>query len=422
MAEEPADARSKKHAARLKVLSALGLVSLLVWVAWWADAFLQNRLFLADRTWLQIPGLGADFWTQSELAARKFAAGIDPYASKKHLFHYPPLVIRLFLWVQYFTPAVALRIWIAVCGALIALAAVVAHRTRARLGLEPVPLTVALAAVLFSFPVVFEMERANFDVITLAALLAALPLLEKKERYREILAGCLLAVGPWVKLYPGLMGVGLIGLRRFWVLGGFAAAGVGIGLLTPSETLRSFEILDLAMKRVSSFTPDSYFPWSHSVSMLWLEMLRILPPGAAGVLGRIPASVVGGAVVLAAAGVVCKRVFHCPRSEPLTYPLLLWVLAVASCAPVIANDYSLLFLPLAAVAVWSRKDPRAVHAGLLLSLLWWQPFMFPINPLFLLMIKLGALAAVGLAITLRAAELGGEKIETAPVTSAVGAS
>jgi len=110
-------------------------------------------------------------------------------------------------------------------------------------------------------------------------------------------------------------------------------------------------------------------------------------------------------VVLAAASFVCARVWRCRGAAPLTYPLLLWIIGLASCVPVIANDYSLVFLPVAAVAVWSRKDPALVQAGLLLSLVWWQPVALPINAVLLLVLKLCALASVGGCIVLRAAAL-----------------
>ena len=30
--------------------------------------------------------------------------------------------------------------------------------------------------------------------------------------------GCVLAVGPWVKIYPGMVGIGLLALRRYRVM------------------------------------------------------------------------------------------------------------------------------------------------------------------------------------------------------------
>ena len=57
---------------------------------------------------------------------------------------------------------------------------------------------------------------------------------------------------------------------------------------------------------------------------------------------------------------VCWRVYRCERRRQLTYPLLLWVVALGSFVPGIANDYSLVFLPLAIVAARGATFCRVV--------------------------------------------------------------
>src|SRR5205823_1497704 len=102
----------------------------------------------------------------------------------------------------------------------------VALRARRAIGAAPIPATIGLAAVLFTFPVIFAVERANFDVIVVVAILAALRLANGRNPRREILAGCVLAIAPWVKLYPGLMAAGLIATRRGRMLVGFGIGGI----------------------------------------------------------------------------------------------------------------------------------------------------------------------------------------------------
>jgi hypothetical protein len=62
----------------------------------------------------------------------------------------------------------------------------------------------------------------------------------------------------------------------------------------------------------------------------------------------------------------------------------------------------LIFLPLAALAVWDRRDPVGVHVLMAYMLLWWQPYRLPIGPKLLLLTKLLALVAVGVSLVARA--------------------
>ncbi len=111
------------------------------------------------------------------------------------------------------------------------------------------------------------------------------------------------------------------------------------------------------------------------------------------------------ALVLLLAGWVCLRVYRARGSEGVLYPLLLWLNALGSCVGAIANDYSLMFLPLAIIAVFSLRDPWFVRASLALLLVWWQPIELPIHAVPLLIIKLLALVAVGVCLVRRAEEL-----------------
>jgi hypothetical protein len=392
-------------------------IAVALWAVWWTVALVNLDLPFAGWTSF-VPVFGADFTTQSDYAARTWSGYADPYADTRHLFHYPPIVIRLFAWTPYFTNPTALRIWVVVLALLVIAGTVVAWRTRRELGVERVPLPLALACVLFSFPVVFALERANFDLITLAAILLALQLERRGGKLAEFVAGCLLAVGPWVKIYPGLIGFALLALRHYRMFAGFAVGGIAIGLAAPSETLRSFEILRLAMERTREGTPLG--GWAHSVSLAWLEIVHWAKQSGLGVLAKVPSWFVAAAVVAPALFWVCLRVYRSEKRRLLTYPLLLWVVALASFVPEIANDYSLVFLPLAAVAIYSRRDSRIVRAGMVLLVVVLQPFALPINPFVLLLFKVLGAYAVGAMLVRRAGELDQGAVASASVAVAVG--
>lgn len=395
-------------------VDAIAVALLVVWGVWWGISLWEGQLLFADRTWITHPAFGVDFWTQTDLAARKWHAGQDPYADHVHLFHYPPIVIRLFSWTPLFEVMTALRIWIVVLAVTLLVGVWGAVRARRDLGLQPVSFPAAAALTLYSFPALFALERSNFDLITLMVIVAAWALFRWKSAAGDGVGGALLAIGPWVKIYPGLLGVGLFGLRRFWAVGGFVLAGLGIGLAALQETMRSFHVLALAIRYARPVvTRADFFPWGHSVSIAWWKLGRAL-----GVQVPVPASAI--ALVLLSP-LLLWVVFRVYRTMPrqgaggrdrgslraeaaLALPVLLWVTALGSFVPQIANDYSLVFLPLAALVVWRWQDPWPLQAGLAMLVVCLQPVALPIPGWVLLGLKVAGLAAIGAAIARRAEE------------------
>lgn len=409
--------RFRPGAPSWRIVTVVGFVALALWAAWWAYSLDQLDLVGCASTWIRYPFFGADFTTQSDYAARLWAGGVDPYSFRDHLFHYPPIVIRLFLWTPLMSNADALRVWIVVLALLLIGGTLVSVHVRRKLPIEQFPASIALAAILFSFPAVFTMERANFDLITLAALLIAFWLLRLGKPWADVAAGCILAVGPWVKLYPGIMGLGLVALRRWKTAAGFVVAGIAIGLWAPAETLRSFEVLHIAVERIKLVSKtDPLPPWSHSLSVAWQDLAQLAQGTPfARPLAAVPGDLAGAAFVLVLAGWVSLQLYRLRNCDALLYPLLLWLNALGSCVGAIANDYSLMFLPLAIVAVVSLRDPLFVRVSLGLLLLWWQPIDLRLPPVVLFVIKLLALVAVGISLVRRARELSGaEALSSAP--------
>jgi hypothetical protein len=393
-----------------RALDALCIAVLSAWVLWWHNGFHNMILVGIERSWFRVPALGADFWTESDLFARAWLQGQDPYLNEDRLFHYPPLVLRMFAWVGFFHPIVACKIWIAVLGIIIIAATVVACRTRTALGLRELPILHALPLVLLNSAVVFEMERANWDYISIAAILVALPLLNPRRPALDFIAGCLLAVCPWVKIYPGLLGLALIALRRWHALAGFATGCVGFLILFWGEFIRSLHIVNLAMDLVRrlGWLGGQYPPWVHSLSMAWLRILDVTVGRKIGQkIVTYTAWPFALAIVLPIIAWVGMRLYRSKHADRLTYVWLLWVLAVASFVPDIANDYSLSFLPVAAIAASSFRDPLLVRVGLVVLAVWWQPFWLPIPGPTMLAIKLLGVVVVGRSIIARVSELDG---------------
>jgi len=88
----------------------------------------------------------------------------------------------------------------------------------------------------------------------------------------------------------------------------------------------------------------------------------------------------------------------------LLYPYFLWLTAAATYLPPIANDYSLIFLPLAVWAVWDRRDNVIAHFAMVLTLIWLQPIWLPQSNTFLWFSKLISLTGVALILVRRASE------------------
>ena len=377
------------------------------WWIWWAFNIEQRQLIGHAHLWVPTNwglGIGCDFYNHVDHPARIWWNEGDPYADRVKFFPYPPSEMRLFFWVNYFSPRTALTIWLIAMAAILAAAARKASLWRRRLDLEEIPPVVAVALILFSFPALFAIERGQIDPLSLLFLLAALPLLHHSSKWSSYLAGVLLCLTPWVKAYPGLIFIGLIGLKRWRALAAFCFTGMVIAayflftgemqnfLANNAEHIQRAENLALAMS-------GTLHPWTHPLSTglasLWLGTKF-------GGLGLLPAKMLSGTLLLSALAWVTYHIYKCPEKQNLTYPYLLWIISLATFFPPISNDYNLVFLPLAVIAVWSRHDPVPVQAAMASLLIWWQPFLLPINGNLLLGIKVIGLGAVAVCLVIRA--------------------
>jgi hypothetical protein len=395
-----------------KTLRTVCVILLIVWCLWWAAGL--QRLELKGISHLWFPsnwgaGIGCDFINHVDHAARVWWNGGDPYADKIVFFPYPPSSMRFFAWVNLMSPRAALMVWCFTMAGIIAAAAYAAVRWRRRLALAEIPPVAAIALTLYSFPVLFAMERGQSDPLSLLFILAVLPLLYHPARWSQFLAGAVLCLNPWVKAYPGLIFVGLIGLRKWRALASFSIAGLAIAVyfLLTGEMQK---FLDnnaehiLRSEYLVLLSSGALHPWEHPLSTglasLWLG-------STFGWLGLLPGKIIAAALLISALAWVSYHVYICPRRETLAYPYLLWIIALATFVPPVSNDYNLVFLPLAVLAVWDRRDPLLVQAALALLLIWWQPIGMSISGNVFLVIKLLGLGAVAVCLVERACEQAG---------------
>ncbi len=380
------------------------------WGAWWVKSVKHDRLVYGRLTWTPIlPFLGGDFKVHIDHTARIWAAGGDVYSADDWvcaLFPYPPMIPRLFGWVSLMGTRAATATWIGTLAAIFALSSWGVARARRGLGLTSVPWPWLLAATLWATPTITAMERGQADPLVIPLLGLAAWLLGRGGRVAEPAAGAVLALAAWTKYYPGLAIVALIGLRRWWALAAFVVVAGAIGVYD-LEGVRT-SIANGA--KLAGQDPQSVFhlhPVQHAIARYWphlwagtrLRGLATIPGSVASVLLLLPPILMLGARLDRA-----RR--RGASATPLLWPAFLWLTAAGTFAMPYSNDYNLVFLPLAALAAWDRRDPVPVHMAMGLFLLYWQPLAFAIDSRILFAIKLAALYAVAASLIRSADELG----------------
>jgi hypothetical protein len=389
---------------RQTFLQVLGGVLVVAWCAWMGVSFLRHDLN-AHRLWIQ-SDFGVDFFHHIDRPARILWSGNDPYADRVFLCVYPPLVARMFVWVNCMTPRKALAIWLGIMTVILVAGAWAASKTRHRLQLSAIPPSLAAAALLFSTAALFAVDRGQCDPLSVAFILLGLPMLQHRSKTVQFLAGAVLCLAPWTKVYPGLLIVALVGLRYWRALAGFIAVGGGIAVLDFEAIRRWLAVNKEHMALAESLARFHYpgggpCPWNHSLSLSISNLLYHTPlDPLAATLGKVGAA----ALLLPLLAWVTWRIFRCNRPAAVAYPYMLWVVALATFMPPVCNDYNFCVMPLVVLAVWDRRDPLLVHVAIALLLLWWQPVDLGIGGRTMLVLKFLGLAAAGVSLAERAAE------------------
>jgi hypothetical protein len=282
-------------------------------------------------------------------------------------------------------------LWLFVIAAIAAWGVATALQSRQQLDRWPLPWPFALAVILASTPVLFAMERGNCDILVLALTMLGLLALRRKTWQADLLAAALFAIGAWIKLYPGLLLLPLLALRRYRAAAFFTLSGILLYLLTFPFMQQWLEVFHHELGNYKIYFHTS----AHGLAGVWeyifthtvFSFMLHLPPQLGAALVMLPVALAGSVAV-----------WFCPARQRLAFPLFLFILATATFVPAVSNDYNFFYLPLAAVALWDKRDPLPVHILMAYYALAWQPVKLPIGPDLLLLFKFLGLLGVGLAL------------------------
>ncbi len=369
---------------------------LLFWAYWWTLNFIEGRLVAGSWTW--VPWwdfLGVDFYHNWH-GARHWLAGGNPYAEQfgdpmGYFYGYMPVVLYVFAWTRLLELYPAVIAWTLASGAIFAAGAVACARVRRELGLTPIPLPLAVALVLFSTPVLFALERGNFDVLVLLMiLLTVTSLCRVSARFAEPLGGACMGLAVFLKTYPLLVLPALLAFGRWramaWALAVCLVLGVGMFRDNLAGVRYQQTIAEGRM---------GYPGWfGHSISGAWKWTTRDTPAA------RVPGMVASAVMLAPLVAFVARRIRRAPQidRERLLLPSLLFFTAAATAWTPIAMDYKLIFLPLAILSTWDHRDPWFVHVLVLPILLYFQPLKLPIAVWPLFAMKVAALVGAGLSL------------------------
>jgi hypothetical protein len=425
----------------------IGVGLLVVWLCWFGISLAQQPLpravpfqknYLQDRfTYILLePFIGLDFH-HNYVAARTWRQGVDPYAELRGdpanvRYTYPPLTLVAFSWTDLFPPGPSMRmtgtngaqsdfatskpailVWLAVILGLTGFAAWRSWLTRKDLGLAPLPLPFVLGATLMSYPVLFELERANCNTLPLLAIAVLVTALGRADRWRgDLMAGLCVALATGIKPYAIVLLIGLLALRRYRATA-FALGWLVLQAIIFSPDLRRW--LAVAHIQNMSYAPV-YMDFSHSLIAHWQLIARDLGWPA---LAQMPAKTVTGGILMLTTLAVSWRVFRRGAGTAIAWPFLLWLAAMATMISPIAQDYNLLFIPLAVLSAWSATDSWRVQLCVGLVLLWWQPFFIGVANLPWLLLKVVSVILVGILIVCRLETTSpGPRVAPLPVTPA----
>jgi hypothetical protein len=387
-------------------LTLLGLGLVVLGVVWWVATLRRGNLYAGGRLWFPAYRLLSVDFLHNYYSARLWLAGGDPYegvsgAPLTAHFCYAPVVLPLFAWCGLVSPETGVKVWTGILAAFVGLASWAAWRLRRRLGLAELPLPLIAGCLLLSTPVLFAMERGNYDLLVVALFLGAGAALGRRSALGDVTAGCCLALAAWVKVYPGLSVLGLLALGRRRAFLACLAAGLALGLADLTHTLA---FLDNAGALSRDFMPSRYgvvHPSVHTLAGCWplfWEHTRLKW------LIHVP----GWAVWLAAAIPLTGWVsWHVRRSGggALLLPYFCWLTTVGTFLPGVSNDYNLVYLPVAVLAVWDRRDPVWLHVLMAFLLLHWQPVQLGISGELLFLFKCLGVVAAGACLVNRAREV-----------------
>ena len=255
--------------------------------------------------------------------------------------------------------------------------------------------------MLFSAPFLFALERGNYDTAVVAPLALAAWALGKRSGFRDVAAGGSLALAAAMKLYPGLLLFALLPLRRNRAFLCGAVIALSMAFFHIRDVPEFWGNVQDLIAHYSPLALGGIDARVHTLSSCWPLLWR---DTRLAFLARVPGTLAALGLIMPLVIVVAYRVSRCAEPNRILYPYLLWLAAAATFIPKVSIDYNLVFLPLAIIAVWDRRDPVLVHLCMAFMFLWAQPIGVPIGPILLLGFKYLSLAAVGVSLMVRAQE------------------
>ena len=393
-------------------LNLIGLGLIVAWLAFWVQCFFEFS-FVTDRLWVpRWVFLSLDY-QHVHLGVKAWHEGLDPfsvYIDFRGRYAAPPITLLLFRWTRFFDPYVGALIWDVIITATFAYTVLTCLKVREQLRLWVPPVALAIAVFLWSTPAMFSIERGNLDVWVLLTLFIALNLMRrgKGKWYCEVVAGLVLAIGAWAKMYSGLFILALLPFKR-WTAAATCVVGIVlIGVIPLRETKLFFRnagdmVTDERVTPVKqvvewlshpTFAPYAGRPidpvwYGHSLTTFFPLMFSKTPLGS--VPGLLVSALLFGPLWLYAAWCV----YRSPRRESLFLPFILWTMALGTYALPNSYDYNLFFMLLTALCLWDRRDSVFVHLLMLATVvIWWQPFYIGIDRVLLIWLKMLAIIPV----------------------------
>lgn len=389
-----------------------GAALLLLWLAVWLCSFARDQSCLRALSWLPLwERLFVDF-TGNYLCSRAWVAGDNPY--QVHFvspfpvtYGYTPQTLWHFPWCALVPSRTAAALmWWALSALIIIWGVRASLRTRTDIGLGPLDPVLGLALVLFSSPVFFELERLNCNSLVLLHVLIAVAALRARSLPGDLVAGAAIALATWTKIYPAVLIPALLVLARPRALI-FTVAFVGVLGAMDVPGLRQFwhhrrETAPIHHPSVHG----TYDNFMHPLGAWWILLWE---KAGVSVFRRIPEPLVAALLLAPFLVAATRPILNLPVSlrSKLTLPYFLWLVSAGTFMLPIANDYNLLFLPLALLAVVGPTRTWTLPVLFALSLLWLQPFAIPINGFLMTVLKLCCLAAASVGLRARAVAFAG---------------
>ncbi len=387
---------------RRRLASILAFIALALWGYWWITWIRQGYVDGKDMWFTAWEFLGLDF-RHNDLAVKHLFRGGNPFTepfghpiSERYGVH--PLTLVLFSWCGLMSTDAAYVVWVSVIAGVLAWGAALVNTHRRTMALRPCPVLVPQALILCSMPGIFAMERGNWDVLPLAAVLLISVAARRRTIWADVAIAVCAACATWLKYYPAVLVPVLIVAARYRAAWMSVLAAILLGLVALPAAIGA---IDNSLEIASTDDVKYAYLVGHSLTSHWRPWFRHFGFHRVASIQGIS----GAAVVLfPLAAWVSFRVFQSARRESLLLPMMLWSIQAATFWFPMSYDYKIFFLLLALLTVWSKHDGVMGIAILIGTAVWAWPFLTTDHIPLVLFLKLSTLFGVAWMLVRRARE------------------